>query len=352
MVVNMLKNARALLGSGSVDPANLVSSNASISSQFGTLYRAQVEDYFKYRDAKRRLEEARVASEAEKTSEEYEKDLGKRQALETRDRDRLMEYMHRVYLRERPLVAVDVEAHEHNLKKVTEIGISVYDPEKQHGALSPVIFTVHILVEENKGLHNGRFVPDNKYMFCGGVSHQLQELELQKYVQSVMRRFITAQNGVLVGHHILGDLSWLRLVGVAIPEDVATVETSHLFRMSRSAGGTLRGLLRQVHIPHGYLHNAANDAYYTLLAAMAYCDPAVRMKYDLDSFEVPDVSGELRKARLARRRSEKFSDRARVSIHKDGKDLFYTHFGRSGAEDEMREDPEQNAAKRVCQKGP
>lgn len=352
MAATGLKTARTLLAAACTEPPTLESPNTSLRSQYTALHKHQIEEYFKYRDAKRDLEYARVALLSLKTPEDAQKDKLKRMALETRDRDRLWTYMNLVFLRERPLVAVDVEAHERNLKKVTEIGISVYDPENLAGALFPAINTTHLLVEENKALHNGKFVPDNKYMFSGGVSHQLVELELQRYIQGVLKRYITAQNGILVGHHIKGDLLWLRLVGVVFPEDVATVDTSHLFSMSKSAGGTLRGLLRQVDIPHGHLHNAANDAYFTLLAAMAYCDPAVRIKYDLDAFEAPDVSGDRRRDRLARQRSEKFSDRARVERHKNGMDLFYAHFGRFGAEDEMPPDENKNPAKRVCWERP
>lgn len=192
--------------------------------------------------------------------------------------------METVYLRKVPLVAFDVEAYEKSPQKVTEIGIAVYDPVVLQQSMLPIITQGHIIIEEHKTLHNRRYCPDNKAFFMGGVSHMADMKTARKIITGVMDEYITNRNGSFVGHHIEGDIKWLRSLNINISDQVGIVDTGRLHSYSRRRGATLRGILRLVGIPHGYLHNAGNDAYYTLLAAMALCDPQVRKARGLDDF--------------------------------------------------------------------
>lgn len=229
----------------------------------------------------------------------------------------LRKYMETVYHKERPLVAIDVEAWEKSLKKVTEIGISVYDPRNQHKSPFPLTKTVHLVVKENINLNNGKYVPDNKRRFMGGSSKVLNFAECTKFVQAVVEQYINVDGGVLVGHQIDGDIKWLKSIGVKLPDDVECVDTLKLYSFSRSSGGTLRGILRKVGIPHAYLHNAANDAYYTLLAALAYCDPAFRTHYKLDTW-----NGATSHATTAEKKLAKFLDLAKFDSKTNAEQLY------------------------------
>ncbi|KAM9910363.1 hypothetical protein OXX69_004547 [Metschnikowia pulcherrima] len=203
--------------------------------------------------------------------------------------DELRRVMELVYLRKRPLVAVDVEAYERQPKSITELGIAIYDPENQWLSAQPHIKTVHIISQENKRLLNSQFVPNHKYRFNGG----------------------TLKNAVLVGHNLAGDIKWLQSHGVGSGGDTPQVDTQKLFHLSRNRGATLRGILQAVDIPNANLHNAANDAYYTLLAAMCYCDPERRQHFGLDTFvEQKKITDKQRKEAI---RKKKFSEAADVS---------------------------------------
>lgn len=196
----------------------------------------------------------------------------------------LKESMETVYLRKRPLVAIDVEAYERCPLKVTEIGIAIYDPLALQHSVFPIIKQGHIIIEEHKKLNNRRFCPDNKLLFMGGVSHMANMKTAKQIMSGVMEEYINRRNGAFVGHHIEGDIKWLRSLGIKTPDTAPIVDTSRLYSYSRRRGATLRGILKLAGIPHGYLHNAGNDAYYTLLAVMALCDPEVRRAKGLDDF--------------------------------------------------------------------
>lgn len=228
---------------------------------------------------------------------------------------RLRHWMELVYLRPFPLVAIDVEAWEQNPNKITEIGLAVYDPRDQWALMVPRIRTAHILVKENKSMNNGRYVPNNKMRFNGGVLYEMLGAELRGWLSEILGYYLNQRTGVLVGHNVGGDIEWLARHGVMEVRGIETVDTEKVHRLSRQTGGLLRGLLRTVQIPHLNLHNAANDAYYTLLVAMAYLDPAQRAHFGLDVYvphdAAPGAPGAGRSAK-ARKRAERFSDNATV----------------------------------------
>lgn len=224
----------------------------------------------------------------------------------------LKKSMELIYLRQRPLVAIDVEAWEQNPQKITEIGVAVYDPTNQIHSLVPRVKTLHILVKENKNMNNGRYVPNNKYKFNGGRLYEMTSAQLKGLLNLILTHYLNKSNGVLVGHNVGGDISWLAKHGVKLVENIDTVDTEKLHKISRLGGGTLRGLLRTVGIPHLNLHNAANDAYYTLLAAMSYCDPEQRKLFQLDEYIVLEPMVGDKRAKAAQKKKERFSDTAEV----------------------------------------
>lgn len=144
--------------------------------------------------------------------------------------------------------------------------------------------------------------------------------ESQKFLNLVVKTYLVEKKGVLVGHGVDNDLRWLRNLQVNFADDIPTVDTLKLFHISRNSGGALTKMLKTFRIPHAYLHNAGNDAYYTLLLAFALCDPEVRLAYNLDKFErVKPV----KKEKGLRRMSEMHSfDRATRIVDKDGEGLF------------------------------
>ncbi|OBA20892.1 hypothetical protein METBIDRAFT_42045, partial [Metschnikowia bicuspidata var. bicuspidata NRRL YB-4993] len=198
--------------------------------------------------------------------------------------DELRKAMELVYLRKRPLVSIDVEAYERKQKLITELGVAIYDPENQWLLMQPHVRTLHIISDENRRFLNSQFVPNHKYYFNGSTSYQMKMKLLLKFLKETFRYFFEDRGAVMVGHHLSGDIKWVKSHGVKMADDVSHIDTQKLFHLSRRRGATLRGILHTVDIPHAKLHNAANDAYYTLLAAMRYCDPECRQHYNLDTF--------------------------------------------------------------------
>lgn len=233
----------------------------------------------------------------------------------------LKKWMRYVYLREKPLLALDIEAWERNNGKITEIGVARYEPKKHQDSIFPAIEQYHFIVREHERMVNGRFCPNNKDRFMGGVSYNLKMNDCVKFLNALLEDYVkSAQDFVLVGHHIEADIKWLRSINVQIPENCAVVDTARLYGLTHTAGGTLRGILRYVGIPHGYLHNAANDAYYTMLAAFAYCDPGIRKEKKLDIFQPHDPKTSKQKGSIKQKKN--FYDKSHCIFSDDGTLLY------------------------------
>lgn len=206
------------------------------------------------------------------------------------------------------MVSIDVEAFERNQLKVTEIGIAVYDPENQWLLSIPQVKTLHILTKENLHLHNGSFVADRKYFFNGGKSYTLSTPDLRMLVEQILNHYLDTRSGILVGHDVGGDVRWLKRLGIKIPENIQSFDTFKVYLLTTKKNGSLKKILRRLNIPHANLHNAANDAYYTLLAALSLSDPNQRVYYNLDTYEDIDLTPMSK----SEKRKAKFSEEAEV----------------------------------------
>ncbi|KAK6455900.1 uncharacterized protein RJT20DRAFT_51633 [Scheffersomyces xylosifermentans] len=201
--------------------------------------------------------------------------------------DYLKQCMHKVYGRKNILFCIDVEAWELNGDFITEIGISIYDPRVQFLSMMPSTTQIHILIRENLERHNGRFVPDHARNFNGGTSLVMSEYEAACFIQTLINFYFEPNNsklgGSLVGHDVKGDIKWFNQLGVKFPDKVDIIDTHTLFGFTTGKNGTsLKNALIAVDIPYAFLHNAGNDAYYTLLVLMKLCDPRCRLVYSLD----------------------------------------------------------------------
>lgn len=232
------------------------------------------------------------------------------------DVEYLRAQMEKVYLRQVPLVSVDVEAYERALTKVTEIGVAIYDPKGQDLLVIPHIQTLHIIIKEHRRLVNGSFVPNNKKFFNGGTSYEMTKAQLKAFLAPLFEHYFVARKAMLVGHSVHGDVKWLQSYGLKDAGEIPTLDTQRLYQLSRRRGATLRGILRHIGILHAHLHNAANDAYYTLLAALKYCDPARRIALGLDRYDGLGKSNQQTKVQKAAEERlamlQKFSDKSTV----------------------------------------
>ncbi|SCU95576.1 LAFA_0G01068g1_1 [Lachancea sp. 'fantastica'] len=198
---------------------------------------------------------------------------------------------------------VDVEAFERNTNVVTEIGISIYDPRESQFSTVPILRTYHLIVAESLKLRNGRFVCDLKDCFLKGESYVMSLSNCVKFIQTLINYYMVPATAAehtwkraFVGHNVKGDLKWLCSIGVQLPNTidynfsqskspltVNVIDTERLFRSSYgSKGSSLGKILRLFEVPHAFLHNAGNDAYYTLKLALHMCDVQHRNLLEMD----------------------------------------------------------------------
>jgi len=95
--------------------------------------------------------------------------------------------------------------------------------------------------------------------------------------------YVEKRKVVLVGHDVEGDISAIKTLGYDIRANnqqlLEIVDTKDIQRHYRRAQNpaSLEGILRELDIPHRYLHNAGNDAVYTLQALLGL---AVKKRLD------------------------------------------------------------------------
>lgn len=81
----------------------------------------------------------------------------------------------------------------------------------------------------------------------------------------------------MMGHDLMSDLRWLSLIGVRFAQNMRKLDTKIVFAYTHGHNGaSLKNALIAAKQPHAFLHNAGNDAYYTVLLALKLCDPGAR----------------------------------------------------------------------------
>ena len=190
------------------------------------------------------------------------------------------------------LFSIDIEAWEMENKTVTEIGIAIYDPRRNVSGLNvvPVFTKLHIRIMENMHRVNGKFVVDHAVNFVGEPTLILSMRDLVILIQSLFDYFFKPSSSendgldtYLVGHGVSGDIKWLSSIGIEFPTKYLTLDTLDILKITH--GNHHLGLgaaLKKLDLPHVFLHNAGNDAYYTLLLVLKLMDPGVRTCYELD----------------------------------------------------------------------
>jgi hypothetical protein len=156
-------------------------------------------------------------------------------------------------------IAVDIEAWERDQKRVLEVGWSMYDARRDR------YLDQHYNVSEHRALRNGRYVPDLRDNFVFGTSKWSSLKEIATAIQADLN---TDAPLVFIGHDVKGDIKYLQSIGVKIPDTAITLDTAKLHCAVTGAEQitSLGKMLDYLHIDHYFLHNAGNDAHYTLQA--------------------------------------------------------------------------------------
>ncbi|OAA38892.1 QDE-2-interacting protein [Metarhizium rileyi] len=180
-------------------------------------------------------------------------------------------------------LCVDIEAIEVAPNPVSEIGIAVLDTEHLRGIVAgpsgrnwwEFIEARHMRVKEYAGLVNYRFVQGCPNNFNFGTSTFPRLAELVDELHSTFAKYANDSHElVLVGHDIKSDINYLSSIGFHIdqvPGLIGNIDTQAIYRAwndgTRSC--SLSSVLANLGISYANLHNAGNDAVYTLRAMVA-----------------------------------------------------------------------------------
>jgi hypothetical protein len=205
-------------------------------------------------------------------------------------------------------ICFDVESYERSHSQITEIGIATLDtrdlinlpPGEDGENWRSKIRARHFRINENLHLRNYEFVQGCPDRFEFGESKFVDLEEVGDWVRGVFRppfaaleedggvaldgstqspddaRGAEQRNIVILGHDIQTDLDYLRKVGVdatTLPNVIDCLDSATLYRawtrepQIRSLGK----ILLDFDIVGWNLHNAGNDAVYTIQAMLAVC---------------------------------------------------------------------------------
>ncbi|KAK9367023.1 hypothetical protein V1509DRAFT_203827 [Lipomyces kononenkoae] len=208
-------------------------------------------------EQRQRKKEIEAAKKAEK------REVARERALE-------MERLVRQSIDDKKMVfvSVDIEVYELNHNCVTEIGVAVLDL-RQGNTKDAKPVGRHLRVKEYMHLKNGKFVDDASEKFEFGTSEILTLKQCAKEMKKIFDEY--GDLAMFVGHDGANDVRYLRQLGIELPEEMATVDTLTLWQIHHGEDeqSSLGRLLMEYDIKSWNLHNAGNDAYYTVQVLMA-----------------------------------------------------------------------------------
>ncbi|KAG0246266.1 hypothetical protein B0O80DRAFT_484809 [Mortierella sp. GBAus27b] len=160
-------------------------------------------------------------------------------------------------------VCVDIESYERNHALILEIGWTIWDSKVNKFGDN------HYAISDYRHLKNGRYVADRRDRFQFGKTVWAS---LTDSIAAFQRDLNTAaaQNDeglfVLIAHDMTSDETYLKNMGVTFPEGIIKFDTLNL-NVARTGDRNKSGLgklLDSLEIENYSLHNAGNDAHYTM----------------------------------------------------------------------------------------
>ncbi|GAA5996068.1 uncharacterized protein JCM10292_004927 [Rhodotorula paludigena] len=185
-------------------------------------------------------------------------------------------------------IALDVEFWEREHSVLLEFGWTLleYTEEVDSGEITERREDQHVIIKENKSKRNGRHAPDARDHFDFGRSITLSQNSLYHLLSALLTSHSSAHETFLIFHDPRGDMRSLAQLGFDPPADFRTdlrqlgapsekgdahgniwvVDTQRLFSAwtGRKAQVGLEKACRELEVPTRRLHNAGNDAHYTL----------------------------------------------------------------------------------------
>jgi hypothetical protein len=191
-------------------------------------------------------------------------------------------------------VAIDIEAYERNNNLITEVGIAMLDVQDlrhrspgDHGkGWFSKIQARHLRIKDNSWAVNREFVVGCPTLFDFGESEFVEEKHIVNVIRPMIEQKVSAstpsqQGGqleersvVLVFHDPAADIAYLDQLGYDIYGasnivEIVDTRTLHQHLRRRPNPAKLESVLADLGIQCHNLHNAGNDAVYTLQAMLA-----------------------------------------------------------------------------------
>lgn len=185
------------------------------------------------------------------------------------------------------LICFDCEAYEDDHSKTTEIGVAVLDGRyvhsKQPEDLVAAIQASHFRIIEHRDLVNGKYVKANHDRFGFGSTTWISKNDVSKVLERIIRcptamkdaadfsREPTVEDRpvVIVGHGLSNEHQYLQQLGFSwtrLENVVYELNTQTVAGRSKKQLIGLSRLLAHTNIEPYNLHNAGNDAVYSLQA--------------------------------------------------------------------------------------
>lgn len=197
------------------------------------------------------------------------------------------------------ILAVDVESWDRDQDYIIELGLAYVSWQKGNAA-PPRVRAEHIIIEEHQEKRNGLYSPDAKDRFAFGKSRTLTEFESQVHLRMVIQKLGQGLNGqkqpvVFLFHNAAAEKIYFQLMNIDVldnaPERIPAsllkpslssfkngqwsgnivLDTQRLWKaflvgtdQEKDAPLALGKICKALGITTKYLHNAGNDALYTL----------------------------------------------------------------------------------------
>jgi len=163
---------------------------------------------------------------------------------------------------DKKIICFDTEYYEDDQDKMLELGYSFYN--------NGTIVSCNILIKENLKLKNGKYVPNNKDNFNFGETIIFTEEEAIKHIL-----LLVEEADAILGHGVSSDL---QIIPMEIKEKMEIFDTSKMFNFVEFGyknNISLVNMCKELNITTTNLHNAGNDAHYTLQAALEYYSKSI-----------------------------------------------------------------------------
>ncbi|KAL2277666.1 hypothetical protein FJTKL_15259 [Diaporthe vaccinii] len=177
-------------------------------------------------------------------------------------------------------VCFDIETYEKNPGLVTELGFAILDTQKLVGVPPgagardwfDLIQSRHIRIKEYSYMKNTEYVEGCPDSFMFGTSELIPLTEVLGVVEGIMSP--KSESGglrkvVVVGHDVKQDVQYLKSLDFDVHEmenllEIVDNQKLHQHRSKFYNGQSLCAVLAGLKISYRFLHNAGNDAVYTL----------------------------------------------------------------------------------------